>query len=424
MNPAAIRLLPPEVLAGMLEVTLSLARPLDMMTLLTEVIAAARQMLHAERGSVFLYDDATDELVMLVVEDIEPIRVPNGQGIVGHCARARTLINVPDCYADARFNPEVDRASGFRTRCLLSVPLVGTDGKLVGVLQLLNKQDGVFDARDELVISVLALQCAVALQRIMDVEALLQAEHLHDEIRVAREIQMSGLPDDMPPLAGYDGAGLFLPTDQTGGDLFDFVPVGDQGMFLLLGDATGHGIGPALSATQVRAMIRVALRLGADLDQIHAHVNNQLLDDLPDDRFVTAFLGMLDARAHTVRFHAAGQAPLLHLHAASEEVSWHGVTTIPMGALALAEPDPANTIQLASGDLLALLSDGVYEYEDGSRNQFGEQRVADLVRRLQHQPMRQVAEALQVALVEFGGGAPQADDVTIVLLRRLPDTSG
>lgn len=420
METATVRELPADALAGILEVTLRLARPLDMKTMLDEVVMAARRLLDAELGSVFLYDKASDELVLTVVEDIEPIRVPAGHGIVGHCARERQLINVPDCYADSRFNREVDRASGFRTRCLLSLPLIGHDGDLVGVLQLLNKRSGAFGPRDELVAATLASQFAVALQRAQDMEALLKAEHLHEEIRVAREIQMGGLPDDMPPLPGYDGAGLFLPTDQTGGDLYDFVPVGSHGMFLLLGDATGHGIGPALSATQVRAMIRVALRLGASLDDIHAHVNNQLLDDLPDDRFVTAFLGMLDTRTHTVRYHAAGQAPLLHLHARDGKVSWHGATTIPMGALALAEPDPAHAIELAPGDLLALLSDGVYEYEDADSQQFGEPRVAELMTQLQHLPMRQVAEELHSALRDFGRGAAQADDVTIVLLRRLP----
>lgn len=421
MSAGAERLLHPGMLEGILAATVGLGRPIEYRAILDEVAAAATRLLDAERSSVFLYQPATDELVMTVVGDIAPIRVPNGHGIVGHCARERRLINVPDCAADPRFNSAVDRDSGFRTRCLLSLPLLDQDGGLVGVLQVLNKHGGVFDTHDELVGSILAAQCAAALQRARAVDELLAADHLHEEIRVAREIQMSGLPDEMPPLAGYDGAGLFLPTDQTGGDLFDFAPVGAHGMFLLLGDATGHGIGPALSATQVRAMIRVALRLGADLDNIHTHVNNQLLDDLPDDRFVTAFLGMLDARTHALRFHAAGQAPLLHLHAASGEATWYDATTIPMGAMPLAEPFPAKTIELAPGDVFALLSDGVYEYEDGTRRQFGEHRVAELLRQLQHLPMREAARELHAALEKFGGGAAQADDVTIVLLRRLPD---
>lgn len=420
MSSGAARQLGPDTLAGILEATVGLGRPIEHLAILEEVATAATRLLDAERSSVFLLDPATDELVMTVVGDMPPIRVPNGRGIVGHCARERRLVNVPDCAADPRFNTAVDRLSGFHTRCLLSLPLLDQDGRLFGVLQVLNKRGGTFDAHDELVGSILAAQSASALQRARAVEERLAADHLHEEIRVAREIQMSGLPDVMPPLAGYDGAGLFLPTDQTGGDLFDFVPVGAHGMFLLLGDATGHGIGPALSATQVRAMIRVALRLGADLDDIHTHVNNQLLDDLPDDRFVTAFLGMLDARSHNLRFHAAGQAPLLHLHAASGEAAWHDATTIPMGAMPLAEPFAAKTIEFAPGDLFALLSDGVYEYEDTARRPFGEQRVADLLRRLQHRPMREAARELHAALQEFGGGAAQADDVTIVLLRRLP----
>jgi phosphoserine phosphatase RsbU/P len=135
---------------------------------------------------------------------------------------------------------------------------------------------------------------------------------------------------------------------------------------------------------------------------------------------VSAFLGLLDTRTHEVKYHAAGQGPLLHLHADSGQVSWYGATTIPMGALALAEPDAAHTIQLAPGDVLGLISDGVYEYENVAHKQFGEQRVAELIGRLQQMPMRVVAETLLAELREFGGNARQADDITIVLLRRLP----
>jgi phosphoserine phosphatase len=412
--------LPPQVVRQILDVSLKLARPFELVNLLAEVAAVARQLLDAQRCSVFLYEPDADELVMKVVEDIQPIRVPAGHGLVGHCARTRQRINVHDCYADPRFNDAVDRQSGYRTRCMLSLPLIGYDNSLVGVLQLLNKRGGTFDEQDERVAELLGAQCAAALQRVRDTEALLAAEHLHEEIRVARVIQMSGLPETMPLLAGYDGAGLFRPTEQTGGDLYDFVPVGDHGMFLLLGDATGHGIGPALSATQVRAMVRVALRLGAELDAIHTQVNNQLLHDLPDDRFVTAFLGVLDARAHEIRFHAAGQAPLLHLHAASGEVTSHGATTIPMGALELAAPDPSHSLHMAPGDVFGLISDGIYEYHDESGRMFGEQRVAQLIRETRHLPMREVAERLLAAAQRFGGTASQQDDITIVMLKRLP----
>lgn len=412
--------LSPEALAQLLEITLKLARPFDLETLLAEVVDAARGILDAERGSVFLYDAGRHELVLTVTDDLRSVRIPADQGIAGACAVSRRVVNVSDCYADPRFDPALDRRSGRRTRSLLSLPLINHEDELVGVLQLMNKRGGVFDERDEWIASALAAQAAVALHRARMTEALVAAEKLRHEVHVARDIQMSALPEAMPPLPGYDGAGRFLPTDQTGGDLFDFVPLADGRMFLLLGDATGHGIGPALSATQVRAMIRVGLRLGAGLDDIFAHVNNQLVDDLPDDRFVTAFLGVLDPADHTVRFHAGGQGPLMHFRAASREFAWHGASTFPMGALPQDALDEARCIRLEPGDVLGLISDGIYEYEDPEGRQFGQEGVAEVVRQYHGRPMSALLEALLEAARRFAGTAPQADDVTIVLIRRVP----
>ena len=411
----------PEQLEELLEVTRRLAEPFDLDAMLAAVVDAARKVLRADRGSVFLYDPTSHELVLRVATGLAPIRIPADRGIVGQCAQTRRLINVPDCYADPRFNPEVDRKSGYRTRCMLSLPLINHEDVLIGVLQILNRADGSFDRHDERVAAALAAQCAVALHRVQMTATRLLTEKLDREIAVAREIQMSALPKEMPEVLGYDGAGLFRPADQTGGDLFDFVRLPDGRLFLLLGDATGHGIGPALSATQVRAMIRVGLRLGASLDEVYTHVNNQLVDDLPEDRFVTAFLGMLDTVSHTVSFHAGGQGPLLHFRAASGTVDWHGPSTFPMGALPQTRLEQARGLTLDPGDVLGLISDGIYEYENPAGDHFGEDRVAAVIREHHAQPMKELVAQLLAAAREFGGSAAQADDVTIVLIRRLPD---
>jgi phosphoserine phosphatase RsbU/P len=151
---------------AILAVTSKLAAPFDLMTMLSEVVSAAKQVLKADRGSVWLYDSAADQLVLEIGSGSAPVRVSAGAGVVGACARNRRIINVPDCYADERFNPEVDRASGYRTRCMLTLPLVDHKDVLVGVMQVLNKADGVFDESDEALATVLAAQCAVALQRV------------------------------------------------------------------------------------------------------------------------------------------------------------------------------------------------------------------------------------------------------------------
>src|SRR5207244_6773655 len=287
---------------AILGVTSALAAPFDLMTMLAEVVSAAKQVLHAERGSVWLYDAGADELVLEVATGMKAIRVPAGVGLAGTCARNRQIINVPDCYADPRFDPGVDRSSGYRTRCMLTLPLVDHKGVLVGVMQVLNKIDAVFDGDDEVLATALAAQCAVALQRVRMTAAVIEAEKMRKELETARAVQMSTLPTTMPSLAGYDLYGMFKPAELTGGDTFD-LSILDQGLLAVLADATGHGIAPALSVTQMQAMLRMAFRLGADLETAFMQVNNQLADILPDDPFVTAFIGLLDPSTHQLRSH-------------------------------------------------------------------------------------------------------------------------
>src|SRR4029077_15577407 len=120
-----------------------------------------------------------------------------------------------------RFDPAVDKASGYRTRCMLTLPLVDHKDILVGVMQGLNKSGSVFDDDDEILATALAAQCAVALQRVRMTEALIEGEKMRQELEVARVVQMSTLPASMPALPGYDVYGTFKPAELTGGDTFD-----------------------------------------------------------------------------------------------------------------------------------------------------------------------------------------------------------
>jgi len=240
-----------------------------------------------------------------------------------------------------------------------------------------------------------------------------------DDIAAARDIQMSILPPEMPLVPGYDLYGFLRPAAETGGDMFDLVEL-EQGTFILLGDATGHGFGPALCATQMQAMFRVAFRVGASLDDAYIHVNNQLDEDLPDDRFVTAFAGFLDAASHRISYFSAGQGPILHYRAVEQDCVWYGPTTFPLGTMAVDLAGPTRFLPMLAGDVLAVLSDGVYEYE-GRDNIFGKQRVAALVTALADGPMSALASRLLESLFEFGDGASQSDDITIVLVKRSAD---
>ena len=408
-----------ETLERILEITRQLARPLDLNTLLQCVIDEGRTVLRADRGTVFLYDSETDELFSTVATGTDTLRIPADKGIVGEAARTRQVVNVPDCYADPRFNREVDRKTGYKTRCLLTVPLIGYDDALVGVLQVLNKESGVFTEQDEHIATALGAQCAVALQRARMLEEVLAKEKMERELAVARDIQMRVLPKEIPSLAGYDVAGWSRPADETGGDIFDIIGISETRQMLLLGDATGHGIGPALSVTQVRSMLRMCARLGASLDDAFQHINDQLSDDLASNRFVTAFLAVLDTEAHTVTYHSGGQGPILHFHAAAGECEWLNASTMPMGLMPGSPLEPPEPRELAPGDILAAITDGIYEYENPAGEQFGDARVGEVVAGNRDDSMSALIERMVERVEQFAQGAPQNDDMTILLVRRL-----
>lgn len=404
-------------LAPLLDVTRRLAEPFDLDEMLEEVVKAAVVVLSAERASVWLYEPSTHELVLDVSADLRQVRVPADAGIVGTCARERQLINVPDCYADLRFNRELDLQSNFRTRCMLSLPLVDHRDALVGVLQVLNKSGGVFERDDEALASALAAQCAVALQRARMTAELIETEKMRRELEVARQVQLGSLPAIMPDIPGYEVFGVSRPADQTGGDTFDAAMLGPQAL-LVLGDATGHGLGPALHVTQMHAMLRMALRLGTSLDDTVFHLNNQLAAELPDDRFITAFIGLLDTQAHQLRFHSAGQGPILHLRAATGLWDRRRPTTFPLAAMGATAARPGATLAMAPGDLLALLSDGVFEHPDAGSLPFGEQRVCQV---LEAEPFKRLPDLTHQLLAEVrrhAAGTAQPDDITVLLLRR------
>ncbi len=425
---------------GILEATRHLAAPLGVEEILHNTIASALQVLDAERGSVFLYDSKTNELYTKVstgsrearssgasaVESPGPdqsgishdIRFPANKGIAGETAQTCRLINVPDCYADPRFNREVDRQTGFVTRCLLSIPLLGVNKALVGVLQVLNKRHRAFDEDDEQIATTLAAHCAVALQRAMLLEEYVIKQRMERDLALAREIQMGALPHELPQLPGYELFAWSKPADETGGDIYDAVGLDAHRAALLMADATGHGIGPALSVSQLRAMFRMGLLLGADLGEVMSKINLQLKADLPGHRFITAFGGILDSSEHKLHYHSGGQAPLLHYHAERDEIEWLEASALPMGILACAPMIAPPPRDMQPGDIFALISDGFFEYSDPAGAQFGRERVAECIRSRRREPLEKLSADLCESIYRFCGGAPQEDDMTIVLARR------
>ncbi|HXG37921.1 MAG TPA: ATP-binding protein [Bacteroidota bacterium] len=174
----------------LIEASKSINSTIDLDKLLGLILNAASKGIGADRGTVYLVDDLKGELWSKVAQGdkMAEIRLPIGKGIAGHVAKTGEIINIPDAYADPRFNPEVDKATGYRTRNMLCMPLKNKDGKIIGVFQLLNKFEGSFDEGDVQFIEALSAHAAVAIENARQAQELVQSERLSAVGRMASTI--------------------------------------------------------------------------------------------------------------------------------------------------------------------------------------------------------------------------------------------
>ncbi len=254
---------------------------------------------------------------------------------------------------------------------------------------------------------------------------------LERDLQLARQIQQSALPNRLPALRGFSIDAWSEPADATGGDTFDVVgfqsaPGGmplilsaeraDRAV-LLLADATGHGIGPALSVTQVRSMLRMAVRTRQDLGQIVHHLNEQLCADLPEGRFITAWLGELNATDRTLAGFSAGQAPILHYDPGRRACDVLAADTLPLGVIRNLDVTVSDPFLMRSGSIVAVISDGVFEAMDAEGRQFGTDRVVEVILAHRREPAGRILKAMREAVAAFAGSVASKDDRTAIIIK-------
>jgi signal transduction histidine kinase len=161
-----------ERFSAVMEIGRAIGSTLDLDELLHLVMNKVTQLLGAERSTLFLVDAETGELWSKIAQSAKEIRLPAGRGIAGWVAKHGEPVNLADVYQDDRFNPEIDRLTGFLTRCVLAVPLRGRTGQVIGVTQALNRKDGIFTADDQLLLEALAAQAAVAIENAQMYQAM------------------------------------------------------------------------------------------------------------------------------------------------------------------------------------------------------------------------------------------------------------
>lgn len=406
-------------LQAVLAVSRELASKTELTVLLQRVEKAALAVLECERATVFLFDKDKYELYSRMATGVEEIRFSADRGIAGEVVRTGQIINVPDAYADPRFNPEIDRKTGFRTRNMITFPLLGFDNSVVGVLQVLNKAAGSFDPWDHELVKTFGAQVGVALQRQLLLDHYDEKLRLERDLDIARDIQQGLIPDKPAEVSGFDIAGWNKPADETGGDCYDYLPLSEGGLALIIADATGHGIGPALMIAECRALFRATVSVSHDLSTDVARINNLLCEDLPDDRFVTAFFGILSPADHTLSFISAGHGPLIKYTRATDKFEELSANSVPLGILPDLEFSAPERFAMQPGDMMVLVTDGFFEWCNNKAEQYGTARMFDVIRENRDGPAARIIETLYKSVLAFAPNTRQADDLTAIIIKRV-----
>ena len=244
-----------------------------------------------------------------------------------------------------------------------------------------------------------------------------EQERLRQELRLARQIQQKLFPVAPLPSAVFDISGASYPADATGGDYFDYISMHDGGLGVVIGDVSGHGLGPALLMAELRAYLRALLLTRGDIGEIVGLLNCALADDAPDGHFATLLLARLEPNTRSIIYASAGHMPGYILTSSGEVKSMLESTGVPLGVL----PDgrfPAVAIPpLEPGELLLLVTDGIVEAHGPDGKFFGEDRLLDVVRAHQDRTARTIVDTLYGAVRAYCGARDQLDDMTVIIIK-------
>lgn len=407
-------------LARLLEIALELSSERDLDGILKIATAGVCSAVGCERASLFVYDEQRDELYTRVVTALEiaEIRHPLDKGIVGWVATHRELLSVPVPANDPRWDSSVDRRTGFRTRNILTTPVLAADGRLLGVLQLLNKPAG-FAALDEQLVQAFAAHVAVALERQRLEEAARTAWELRQSLEMGHRIQATFLPSSLPQVPGYEVAAWWQPAEFVSGDYYDWLPLPDGRWGFAVGDVSGHGLAAALIMATVRAMAHVLARTAVDVHHFVETLRETITPDLQNSRFVTCCYAVLDPATHRLEWANAGHAPAFLYNALSKQCVRIPPTTMPLGFPLVKFPELCSVTDLGIGDVLVLGTDGIIEVRDASDEMYSSRRLEQLVRDHHGRTATDIVSAISADVTQFHGREFPPDDATVVAVRRV-----
>jgi phosphoserine phosphatase RsbU/P len=404
-------------LSTIVEATKRLNSTLDLAELLNIILQLTTRHTGAERGTVFLVDRERGEIWSLVGLGLDQheIRLPINRGIAGWVAEHGETVNLEDAYADPRFESEVDIRLGFRTKSLLCLPIRSKSGEPIGVLQLLNKKSGPFTHADENLLRAISDHVALALENAQLHRDLLHKQRMERDLALARSIQLGLLPERPPLLEGFEIGVAHRPSLEVGGDYYDFIALAPDTILTVVADVEGKGVGSAMVMANLQATLHALLAHLHSLERLVESLNDMMLADTRGQKFMTMFVGLLDQPRRTLHYVNAGhvQPAVVRVNGEVEYLTEGGMV---VGLFAGVRYERGH-VKLHPGDVVVFCTDGITEANNSSEEEFGTQRLVDLVTRERHLPAQDIVQAVMTTVDAFSRGGTHEDDRVILILK-------
>lgn len=379
-------------------------------------IVAALQKLHPfDALGIFILSKGGE-----IIEEVFSVGYPSeeshellvrkaGTGLVGWVSKTGESAIVPNVDEDPRYV----RARA-ETKSELVIPLF-SGGEVIGAFNLESNELDAYSPSDLEMVTAFANQASFSITRARLYKETIAKNRIDDQLQVAREIQKSFLPAKMPKYPGFDMDAINISSEQVGGDYFDFIPIVDYQLGITIADVSGKGLPASLIMASFRASLIAEIRNNYAIRTIMRKVNNLICESVERGSFVTAVYGVLDTRNRIFTFTNAGHNPPFILRRSGE------VEFLNDGGLILGiTPEKQyeeRPVQILSGDILVMYTDGVTETEDEKAEQFGIDRLVERVRRHRKLPAREIREKIVTEISSNRAADSQPDDLTLLLIK-------
>ena len=410
-----------DLLALISKVGITLLASATLNETLEQIVSLVFEAVPADRCLIMMRDEGSEDLRVAVA------RLRDRAGEVGEIRVSRNVLDevvirgksvlTSDAQHDPRFASGTVVLQGVRS--VLAVPL-GVSDKVFGIIYADSPiAEGRFTEDHLKVLTTLASVAAIRVENARLVEARLERERLERELALASEIQQRFQPTAPPHVNGYELQGISFPCYEIGGDYYDFIERDDGRLVIALGDVSGKGTAAALLMSSLHAAIHAQSASHNTLSATISAVNRYLADNIPANRFVTLFYADLNPNTGELAFLNAGHNPPLIVHAGGtmEQLAAGG---LPLGIMADADFREGRTT-LNAGDVLVIYSDGVSEAVSPTGEEFGPTRLYEAVARNLDASAAGIRDRIESALTKFAQGTPAADDITLVIVKRLAE---